>query len=104
MRQKSWPNVVRWMLRRTVRARPAFSIASATSGCASSTDCTDDIDTDPDDNAIVNNVAKGNGADPDETYKAFASDLAWDTTGDGNCWSFNTYDKSFPEELPSCTP
>ena len=36
-RQKSSPNGVRWMLRRTVLARPAPRIASITSGWASST-------------------------------------------------------------------
>ena len=32
----------------------------------------------------------------------FATDLAWDTTGTGNCWSGNHAGTSFPPELPSC--
>jgi parallel beta-helix repeat protein len=56
----------------------------------------------PNNDHVVNNVATGNGKDPNETYAGFASDLLWDTTGTGNCWSGNTFGKSFPAELPAC--
>jgi len=32
----------------------------------------------------------------------FAVDLAWDTTGSGNCWEKNKHDTEFPSPLPSC--
>jgi hypothetical protein len=69
---------------------------------SSSSDCTNDIEPNPDNNRVTENVALKNGGHPDENYKAFASDLAWDTTGHGNCWSNNTFTKTFPSELPSC--
>jgi hypothetical protein len=56
----------------------------------------------PDNDHVVGNVATGNGGNPNETYASFASDLLWDTTGNGDCWSNNTFDKSFPPELPAC--
>lgn len=65
-------------------------------------DCTNDIDPEPDDNQITDNLVTGNGKDPVEDYKTLASDLIWDTTGDGNCWARNTFDTSFPDELPAC--
>ena len=36
-------------------------------------------------------------------YEALASDLVWDTTGSGNCWGGNTFNTSFPAELPACS-
>jgi hypothetical protein len=33
---------------------------------------------------------------------AFAADLAWDTTGVGNCWSGNIAGTTFPASLPTC--
>ncbi|MEA2351758.1 MAG: hypothetical protein QOJ14_172 [Thermoleophilaceae bacterium] len=66
--------------------------------------CTTDIDPNPDKNQITDNLVKGNGQHPVEQYKDLASDLVWDTTGDGNCWARNTYDTSFPDELPACNP
>jgi parallel beta-helix repeat protein len=69
---------------------------------ASTTDCTDEIDPNPDHNTFRSNTALQNGGNPDQTYAAFASDLAWDTTGEGNCWSGNTFTKSFPSALPAC--
>jgi parallel beta-helix repeat protein len=56
----------------------------------------------PNNDHVLNNVATGNGGNPNETYAAFASDLLWDTTGTGNCWSGNTFEKSVPPELPAC--
>jgi parallel beta-helix repeat protein len=62
-----------------------------------------DIQPDPDHNTIVHNLVTGNGLDPDPSLPAvFAVDLAWDTTGTGNCWSQNVFDTSFPASLPSC--
>ncbi|MEA2309201.1 MAG: hypothetical protein QOI65_1487, partial [Thermoleophilaceae bacterium] len=66
--------------------------------------CTTDIDPNPDKNQTTDNLVKGNGQHPVEQYKDLASDLVWDTTGDGNCWARNTYDTSFPDELPACNP
>jgi hypothetical protein len=62
-----------------------------------------DIQPDPDNNTIVHNVVTGNGLSPDPSLPAvFAVDLAWDTTGTGNCWAQNVFDTSFPASLPSC--
>jgi parallel beta-helix repeat protein len=67
-----------------------------------------DIDPDPDGNHIVSNVVGGNGANPDPIVPSiFAVDLAWDLSGDGNCWQDNTSGgpfppSSFPPSLPSC--
>jgi parallel beta-helix repeat protein len=62
-----------------------------------------DIDPDPDGNRITANTVTGNAKDPDpSTPSVFAVDLAWDTTGDGNCWSDNRFDTSFPDPLPVC--
>jgi hypothetical protein len=32
----------------------------------------------------------------------FAVDLAWDTTGTGNCWAANQATTTFPAPLPAC--
>jgi parallel beta-helix repeat protein len=62
-----------------------------------------DIQPDADNNRVVANQVTGNGQDPDPSLPAvFAKDLAWDTTGTGNCWSKNVFDTSFPPTLPSC--
>ena len=62
-----------------------------------------DIQPDPDGNHITFNTVTGNGGNPDPDVPAvFAVDLAWDTTGVGNCWSGNTFGTSFPDPLPSC--
>jgi parallel beta-helix repeat protein len=62
-----------------------------------------DIDPDPDGNHVVSNTVTGNGGSPDPSLPSiFAVDLAWDTTGDGNCWSNNVFGTSFPATLPSC--
>ena len=45
----------------------------------------------------------GNGSNPDPDLPAvFAVDLAWDTTGVGNCWANNVFGTSFPDPLPAC--
>jgi parallel beta-helix repeat protein len=62
------------------------------------------IEPSSDDARVVFNTVRGNGTNPDPRLisPAFAVDLAWDTTGTGNCWSFNNFDTSFPEDLPTC--
>jgi parallel beta-helix repeat protein len=62
-----------------------------------------DIEPNPDGNRIVSNAVLGNGTNPAPTLPPmFAVDLAWDTTGVGNCWSNNRFNTSFPTTLPSC--
>ena len=62
------------------------------------------IEPNPDDNRITTNAVLGNGTNPDPILPdvRFAVDLAWDTTGTGNCWSNNMFGTSFPDPLPSC--
>jgi len=61
------------------------------------------IDETPDGNTIEHNVVLGNGTAPAPTLPAiFAVDLAWDTTGSGNCWSDNVHQTEFPSPLPGC--
>jgi parallel beta-helix repeat protein len=62
-----------------------------------------DIDPDPDGNEVVFNKATGNGTNPAPSLPpVFAVDLAWDGTGEGNCWAKNKFETAFPESLPSC--
>lgn len=62
-----------------------------------------DIEPNPDGNRITSNTVTGNGGNPDPALPpVFAVDLAWDTTGVGNCWSGNVFDTAFPPDLPSC--
>jgi parallel beta-helix repeat protein len=62
-----------------------------------------DIEPNPDDNTIVHNTVTGNGSNPAPTLPpVFAVDLAWDGTGEGNCWEKNRFETSFPEPLPGC--
>jgi parallel beta-helix repeat protein len=72
--------------------------------CVATGNCANlDIDPDPDGNHITSNTVTGNGGSPDPNLPSiFAVDLAWDTMGDGNCWSNNVYGTSFPATLPSC--
>jgi parallel beta-helix repeat protein len=65
-----------------------------------------DIDPNADGNHVIGNRVTGNAGDPDLQRlpaAAFAVDLAWDTTGIGNCWSRNLAATSFPATLPGCT-
>ena len=65
-----------------------------------------DIDPNPDGNRVVENRVTGNGTDPDLQRlpaPVFAVDLAWDTTGTGNCWSRNVAVTTFPAALPACS-
>jgi nitrous oxidase accessory protein NosD len=64
-----------------------------------------DIEPNADGNTIRSNTVTGNAGNPDYAHLAspvFAVDLAWDTTGVGNCWSDNVFGTSFPDPLPSC--
>lgn len=61
------------------------------------------IDPNPDGNEITFNKVTGNAAAPDPNLPPpFAVDLAWDTTGTGNCWAKNKFGTSFPDPLPEC--
>jgi parallel beta-helix repeat protein len=62
-----------------------------------------DIEPNPDNNTIVHNTVTGNGTNPAPSLPpVFAVDLAWDGSGEGNCWARNRFETSFPEPLPSC--
>jgi len=64
-----------------------------------------DIDPDPDDNRVEHNRAFDNGQNPSPLIPAFfATDLVWDTSGEGNCWSKNKFGTQFPPApgLPAC--
>jgi parallel beta-helix repeat protein len=63
-----------------------------------------DIQPDPDGNRITFNNVTGNGGNPDLARVAavFAQDLAWDLSGQGNCWEKNVFNTSFPPTLPTC--
>ncbi|MGH7894598.1 MAG: right-handed parallel beta-helix repeat-containing protein [Candidatus Binatia bacterium] len=61
------------------------------------------IEPSSDDTRVTFNRVRGNGTNPDPNLASvFAVDLAWDTTGTGNCWSFNKAGTQFPPDLPSC--
>ena len=56
-----------------------------------------DIDPNPDDNQVDHNRVKDNGGNPSPLIApVFAVDLAWDTTGVGNCWAKNASGTQFP--------
>jgi parallel beta-helix repeat protein len=85
------------------------SVGIAVANYCITNDCSGgiDIDPDPDNNHVLTNKVTGNGSSPDPNIlppplDVFAKDLAWDTTGTGNCWSGNTFGTSFPATLPSC--
>ncbi len=62
-----------------------------------------DIEPNPDNNMIVHNTVTGNGTNPAPSLPpVFAVDLAWDGSGEGNCWAKNRFGTSFPDPLPSC--
>lgn len=59
------------------------------------------IEPNPDGAKISDNVVNSNGeVQPPLPFPA--SDLLWDGSGTGNCWSNNIYKTSFPQILPSC--
>jgi len=60
------------------------------------------IDPFPDQNEIRDNVAMQNGDSPDSKIAPFpGSDLLWDFSGTGNCWTGNIFKTSFAT-LPVC--
>jgi cytochrome c peroxidase len=62
-----------------------------------------DIEPNPDHNRIVANKVTNNATDPDASLPSiFAVDIAWDTTGNGNCFSGNDAATTFPATLPAC--
>jgi len=62
-----------------------------------------DIEPNPDNDHVMFNVATGNGSNPSPLINpVFAVDLAWDTTGTGNCWKHNVAQTQFPSSLPPC--
>jgi parallel beta-helix repeat protein len=63
-----------------------------------------DIEPQPDGNRIFGNLVQGNGAVPvaDPLLDAFRADLAWDGSGNGNCWKSNLVGTSVPPVLPPC--
>jgi parallel beta-helix repeat protein len=90
----------------TVTGNDTFGIAVANFCTGSPAACNPpppDIDIFSDGNRIVSNVSTGNGTNPDPSVPSiFAVDIAWDTTGTGNCWSNNTAGSSFPSSFPPC--
>jgi parallel beta-helix repeat protein len=81
----------------------SFCLAAALQGV----DCSAlplDIDPDPRDDRIVGNRVLGNGTVPvdDPLLDSFRSDLFWDQSGAGNCWSGNVFKTSVPSPLPAC--
>lgn len=62
-----------------------------------------DVEPNPDRNRVIFNRVTGNGGSPAPSLPpVFAVDLAWDGSGEGNCWAKNVFETSFPEPLPSC--
>lgn len=71
---------------------------------ASQSECESiDIEPNPDGNRITGNDVRNNAKNPDPSLPSvFAVDIAWDTTGTGNCFSNNKFGTSFPSPLPAC--
>ena len=62
-----------------------------------------DVDPQPDGNRVSGNLVEGNGTQPiPSPLDEFRADLAWDGTGNGNCWRSNGSGTSVPAQLPSC--
>jgi parallel beta-helix repeat protein len=63
-----------------------------------------DIEPNSDNTHTIGNTVTGNGTNPDpDLPPVFAVDLAWDTTGTGNCWSDNVFNTEFPPGLSTLT-
>jgi parallel beta-helix repeat protein len=64
-----------------------------------------DIDPNSDHNRIARNIVEGNGTvSVPGPFEAFRGDLAWDGSGQGNCWKSNSFGTSVPpaSQLPAC--
>ncbi|HEU4901588.1 MAG TPA: parallel beta-helix domain-containing protein [Flavisolibacter sp.] len=61
-----------------------------------------DIEPNPDGVKVVSNLVKDNGAAPPAGLPFPGVDLLWDGSGNGNCWSRNIYNTSYPPVLPAC--
>lgn len=61
-----------------------------------------DIEPNPDNAKIVDNVITGNGSAPPAGLPLPGVDLLWDGNGTGNCWKNNTHNSEYPSPLPSC--
>jgi parallel beta-helix repeat protein len=61
-----------------------------------------DIEPNPDGVKVVSNLVKNNGAVPPAGLPFPGVDLLWDGSGNGNCWSRNSYNSSYPPVLPAC--
>jgi parallel beta-helix repeat protein len=60
-----------------------------------------DIEPNPDGVRVRSNDARGNGTVSPLPLLGPA-DLLWDGSGEGNCWSDNLHDTTFPAILPAC--
>lgn len=60
------------------------------------------IEPNPDYVSVIGNLVKSNGAVPPAGLPFPGTDLLWDGSGTGNCWSKNLYLTSFPAALPAC--
>ena len=57
----------------------------------------------PNQNIISRNVVLSNGSNPDPKIAPLPpSDLIWDLSGTGDCWSDNAHKTAFPAPLPAC--
>lgn len=66
-------------------------------------DAFNDIEPNPDDNRISNNLLVNNGYNPPQLSIPLPGvDLLWDGSGTNNCWSGNIFKTSYPSLLPSC--
>lgn len=62
-----------------------------------------DIEPNPDDTRIINNVVLRNGMNPPPLEIPLPGvDLLWDGSGVNNCWSGNKFKTSYPSPLPAC--
>jgi parallel beta-helix repeat protein len=61
------------------------------------------VDPFPDFIQVRGNVALGNGSNPSPKFPSpVGADLAWDGSGNNDCWSGNIFKTSLPPVLPPC--
>ncbi len=61
-----------------------------------------DIEPNPDNVKVINNVVMKNGSAPPANISFPGVDLLWDGNGKNNCWSNNVHKTTYPESLPAC--